>query len=114
MSVASSKGKGRPVGRGSIGTLPALPYPGYLPDIPVTCVSVTVGGMREDVYELRVLRRPAPRSVDGEVHVDVRGRAFAVADHPVGAAILERPRSRPDDTVYANVCRAPDQAIGAK
>jgi hypothetical protein len=69
--------------------------------------------MLEDVYELLVLRRLAPRWVDGEVHVDVRGRAFAVADHPVGVAIVKRPTARPDAKVYANVCRAPDQAIAA-
>jgi hypothetical protein len=46
--------------------------------------------MLQNVYNVLLLRRLAPRWVEGEIHVDVGGRAFAVAHHPAGVAVRRR------------------------
>jgi hypothetical protein len=51
--------------------------------------------MLQNVYNVLLLRRLAPRWVEGEIHVDVRGRAFAVARHPTGIAVRTRTTGSP-------------------
>jgi hypothetical protein len=46
--------------------------------------------MLQNVFNVLLLRRLEPRWVEGEIHVDVRGRAFAVAHHPAGVAVRKR------------------------
>ena len=43
--------------------------------------------MLQDVYDRLLLRRLDPRWVGREVHVDVHGRRFMLADRPGGVAV---------------------------
>ena len=46
--------------------------------------------MLEDLFDLLLLRRLDPARVDGDVHVDVLGRSYAVAEHPLGLSVQRR------------------------
>jgi hypothetical protein len=63
--------------------------------------------MLQDVYDRLLLHRLEPRWVGDELHVDVFGRRFMVADHPGGVAMRTL-------TVTAPVVfEEPDEAIAA-
>jgi hypothetical protein len=64
--------------------------------------------MLQNVYNVLLLRRLEPRWVEGEVHVDVGGRAFALAHHPAGVAIRRRAPDSP-----AEVYEEPGDAFTA-
>jgi hypothetical protein len=63
--------------------------------------------MLQDVYEWLRLCRLEPRWVADEVHVDIFGRRFMVADHPGGVAVRTLAVTTP--VVFGN----PDDAIAA-
>jgi hypothetical protein len=67
----------------------------------------SVGTMLQDIFDRLRLRGLEPRWVDGELHVDVHGRAFAFADHPDGAAVRTLAGTAPV------IFRHPDDAITA-
>jgi hypothetical protein len=69
--------------------------------------------MLQDVYNLLLLQRLEPRWVNGELHVDEYGRAFAVTEHPDGVAVCKRTTTAADDKVFAYICEEPDQALAA-
>jgi hypothetical protein len=63
--------------------------------------------MLQDVYDRLLLHRLEPRWVDGELHVDVHGRAFAFTDYPGGVAVRTLAVRAPV------IFRHPDDAIAA-
>jgi hypothetical protein len=63
--------------------------------------------MLQDIYDLLLLHRVEPRWVDGEVHVEVHGRAFALSDYPGGVAV--RTLAVRDSAIL----RHPDDALAA-
>jgi hypothetical protein len=65
--------------------------------------------MLQSVYDMLVLRRLAPRWVADEVYVEVRGRAFAIDEHPHGVAV----RDWRADKILAHVYPEPDEAIAS-
>jgi hypothetical protein len=69
--------------------------------------------MLQEVFDLLLLRRLEPRWVGGELHVEVRGRAYALADYPGGVAIRKAETRTPDEPIFANVCEEPEEAITA-
>jgi hypothetical protein len=68
--------------------------------------------MLQDVYDALRSRRLDPRWVEEEVHVEVRGRAFAVAGHPHGVTIRKRHVASPAESVV-DVCTDTDQLLSA-
>lgn len=68
--------------------------------------------MLQDVYDELRMRRLEPRWVGDEVHVEVHGRAFAVADHPQGVSVRKQHTVSQAEAV-ADICARPEQAIAA-
>jgi hypothetical protein len=68
--------------------------------------------MLQDVYDMLLSGRLEPRWVEREVHVEVRGRAFAVAGHPRGVTIRKQHAASSAETV-ADVCTDTAQLLSA-
>jgi hypothetical protein len=66
----------------------------------------------QDVYDMLLSGQLEPRWVEGEVHLEVRGRAFAVAGHSHGVTIRKQHAASPAETV-ADVCTDTDQLLSA-
>jgi hypothetical protein len=69
--------------------------------------------MLQEVFDLLLLRRLEPQWVGGELHVQIRGRAYALANYPGGVAIREADMKTPDESIFASVCEQPEEAISA-
>jgi hypothetical protein len=68
--------------------------------------------MLRDVYDMLWSGGLEPRWVDGEVHVEIRGRSFAVADSPRGVTIRKQHIASPAETI-ADVCGDRRQVLSA-
>jgi hypothetical protein len=69
--------------------------------------------MLQEVYALLISRHLTPRWVKNELHVEVCGLPFMLADHPAGVAVLKRPKAQPDEDIFAYVCAEPAGAMAA-
>jgi hypothetical protein len=68
--------------------------------------------MLQDVYNMLLSGRLGPRWVDGEVHVEIHGRSFAVAGDPHGVTIRKQHMASPAETI-ADVCANTGQVLSA-